>query len=214
MGADPVTAMAVGSSVASLGMKAGSDILGGESAKQQHDTRATNYLYQGQREKAQFGIQSQQDIIAAEGNETAAEFGKLQASLTDASARENLTKTLGNISVTRAAGGADLTSPTTAALEGHVTEIADINREAAETSISSQTAQEKAAANYERAAAAFALKQGQASEAMGQFNADRETDAGGTAESMGFFNGAVDILGGLGKAFAVKGGGSGEKAST
>jgi hypothetical protein len=192
----------VGTSLASLGLKAGADVAAGEATQQQDNVKAINAQYQGIQQQSQFAVQSSQDLMHAGENETAAEFGKLQATLTDAAARENLTKTLGNISVTRAAGGADLTSPTTAALEGHVTNIADINREASEASINTQTAMEKASADYERQASAYALIQGNAAAGMGQFNANADVAAGNTSASMGWFNAATDILGGLGKAFA------------
>jgi hypothetical protein len=192
-----------GLSVASLGLKGGSDIVSGFATQQLDQQKAINALFQGEQQQAQFGIQSSQDIIQATGNETAAEFGKLQSDLTDASARQSLTQTLGNISVTRAAGGADLTSPTTAALEGHVTDIANINREAAVSSINAQTAEESAAAAYERQAANYALVQGNAAGAMGQFNYNSYNNAGNVAASMGILSGATDILGGLGKAFAA-----------
>jgi hypothetical protein len=68
--------------------------------------------------------------------------------MTDAAARRNLSTTLGNITTMRAAGGADFTSPTTAALEGNVTGVSDLNRTAAMASIKGQTAQERASADY------------------------------------------------------------------
>jgi hypothetical protein len=196
--------IAVGSSIASLGLKAGADITSGYATQQQDNVKAINAQYQGIQQKTQFDIQSGQDLMKASEEDTAAGFGKLQASMTDAAARENLTKTLGNISVTRAAGGADLTSPTTAALEGHVTDIANLNTEASEASINAQTAEEKAAADYNKQAAAYALVQGNAAGAMGQFNASADVAAGNTSASMGYLSAATDILGGLGKAFSFK----------
>jgi hypothetical protein len=120
-------AIAAGASVASLGMKAGSDVASGYAKKQELDVKAqnailestakaTNYRYQGEQQQTQFDIEAGKDTMLASHAETAAEFGELQAGMTDAAARRNLSTTLGNITTMRAAGGADFTSPTTAAL--------------------------------------------------------------------------------------------------
>lgn len=247
--AAPAAIIGGGLSLASLGMKAGSDVTAGY-AKQQElgiksqdflldaSAKSTNYELQGasaaanarfsgEQQQAQFGITSSQDLMQAGQADTAAEFGKLQSDMTDAGARDNLRTMLGNITTMRAAGGADLTSPTTAALEGHVTGIANMNRTAAEASINAQTATEKASADYLRQASAFALTQGQSAAAMGeynaknaetyadynakqslaygQYNADAATGLGNTAATLGFMNAGTDILGGLGKAFAAGG---------
>lgn len=231
--AAPVAAIGGGLSLASLGMKAGSDVAAGLAKQQEYEVKAENYLlgstsqatnyrYQGEAQKEQFELQSGQDLMQASGAETAAEFGALRAAMTDASARQGMTNTLGNIAVTRAAGGADLTSPTTAALEGKVYGIENTNREAAVGSINTQTAEEKAAADYLRQASSFALMQGSRASAMGEYNAETALNfgaynagaargAGATAADMGYFNAATDILGGLGKAFGsmAPGGGGG-----
>ena len=235
-----------GLSLASLGMKSGSDVAAGYAKKQEYDTKATDYLlqseaqatnyrlqgtsaatnyrYRGQQEQEQFGITAGQDTMQASQAETAAQFGDLQASMTDASARQSLSTTLGNITTARLAGGTDLTSPTTAALEGRVTGIADLNRTAAMASIKGQTAEERAAAAYLHEASAFALTQGANAKAMGEynatnaetfatynanaaltygrFNAAAATAAGNTAAGFGYANAGTDILGGLGKAFS------------
>ncbi len=213
-------------SVASLGMKAGSDIASGFGTQQQDEvkaqnydlqgqTQSTNYLFQGRQQQAQFGITSTQDLMKAGEADTAADFGKVQADMTDAAARDQLNKTLGNISVIRTAGGADLTSPTTAALEGHVTDIANMNRNAAVGSINTQSASERAAADYLRQASAFALMQGKEAGDMGKYNADTALSfgeynagaaraAGDNAVTMGFLNAGGDVLGGLGKAYGSK----------
>lgn len=237
MGAAAALPMAAagGLSLASMGMKAGSDVAAGYATQQQDEvkaknallqgqTQATNYRFAGQQQKDQFGIESSRDLMQAGQADTAADFGKLQADMTDAAARDKLVTTLGNISVIRAAGGADLTSPTTAALQGHVTNIAEMNREAAVGSINAQTAQQKAAADYLRQASAFALTQGQRAGEMGEFNAQTALTygnynasaaraAGDSAVDIGFMNAGSDILGGLGKAFASGGGMGGDGAS-
>src|SRR5438093_1112218 len=84
-------------SIASMGLSAYGSVLGGKAKKQELD-------FQG----SQYGMQ-------ADRASRAAEFGKLQASLTDTVLRENLNVTLGNIDVMRAAAHVDPTSPTTAA---------------------------------------------------------------------------------------------------
>ncbi len=224
-------AVSSGLSLASMGMKAGADITAGYGTQQEDEvkaqnallqgkTQATNYRFAGQQQKDQFGIESSRDLMQAGQADTAADFGKLQADMTDAAARDKLTTTLGNISVIRAAGGADLTSPTTAALQGHVTNIAEMNREAAVGSINAQTGQQKAAADYLRQASAFALTQGERAGKMGEFNAETALTygdynagafraAGDRAVDAGYMNAGIDILGGLGKAFGSGAGGGG-----
>lgn len=208
MGAAALPTAGIGAalSLASMGMKAGSDVASGYATQQQDAVKGQNYLYQGQTQQEQFGITSKQDLMQASQADTAAEFGKLQSDMTDAAAREGLTKTLGNITTMRLAGGADLTSPTTAALQGHVTNIAEMNREAAVSSIDAQTAYEKSSSDYLHQASAFALTQGQDAMTMGKYNANAENIAGSNAVTSGFLNSATDILGGLGKAFATGGG--------
>lgn len=240
-----IAAVGAGLSVASLGMKAGSDVATGYAKKQEYDVKAQNYLlessakatnyelqatsaatnyrYQGQQQQTQFDITSGQDLMQASQATTAAEFGDLQASMTDAGARRQLSQTLGNITTMRAAGGADFTSPTTAALEGNVTGVSDLNRTAAMASIKGQTAQERAAADYLKQASDFALTQGANARAMGEYNAttaetygkynaettrqygaynaDAAHSLGDTAVTLGYMNASTDVLGGLGKMF-------------
>jgi len=246
-----IAAVGAGASVASLGMKAGSDVASGYAKKQEYDVKAqnallesgakatnyelqaasaaTNYRYQGAQQEAQFGITSAQDTMQASQHETAADFGELQAGMTDAAARRTLSTTLGNISTMRAAGGADLSSPTTAALMGDVTGVSNMNRTAAVASIKGQVGEERAAAEYLRQASDFALTQGSSAKAMGeynaataekygkfnadttrlygQYNADAAHGLGDTAVTMGYMNAATDILGGIGKAFGSGAGG-------
>lgn len=132
---------------------------------------ATNYTYQGEQQQAGFDITSGQDLMQASHAETAAQFGELQAGMTDAAARRGLNTTLGNITTMRTAGGADFTSPTTAALEGNVTGVSNLNRTAAMASINAQTAEERSAAAYLKQASDFALTQGASARAMGDYNA-------------------------------------------
>lgn len=230
-----IAAVGAGASVAALGMKAGSDVATGYAKKQELDvkaqnailestSKATNYRYQGQQQEAQFDIESGKDLMQSSHAETAAQFGELQAGMTDAAARRNLNTTLGNITTMRAAGGADFTSPTTAALEGNVTGVSNLNRTAALASINAQTGEEKASAAYLKQASDFALLQGanarqmgefnaKSAETYGQYNADAAHSLGDTAVNLGYMNATTDILGGLGKMMgsaAGSGGGGGE----
>lgn len=181
-------------------------------ARLQAAATATNARFSGQQQQAQFGITSSQDLMQASQADTAAEFGKLQADMTDAGARDQLRTMLGNITTARAAGGADLTSPTTAALEGHVTGISDMNRTAAEASINAQTATEKASADYLRQASEFALTQGQSAAAMGEYNAKTAEAYGDynakTAETYADYNAKQSLAYGQYNADAAKGLGS------
>jgi hypothetical protein len=247
-----VAAVGAGLSVAALGMKAGSDVAAGQAKKQEYGVKsadyllessakatnyelqatsaATNYRYQGQQQEAQFDITSGQDLMQASHATTAAEFGDLQASMTDAAARRGVNQTLGNITTMRAAGGADLSSPTTAALEGNITGVSNLNRSAAVASINAQSAEERASAAYLKQASDFALTQGASARAMGEYNATTAetygkynadttraygeynakaaSSLGDTAATLGYLNAGTDILGGLGKMFG-SGAGSG-----
>lgn len=127
-------AIAGPASIASIGFSAASDIMKGE------------------------GTQAADDFQAARA-ERAAQFGMLQATLTDTTMRENLNTTLGNIEAVRAAAGIDPTSPTTAALEERSTHLSDRQRMAAVGSIRSQAAEDQASAKYLREAGDFAVKQ-------------------------------------------------------
>lgn len=122
-------------SIASLGLSAYGSVLKGE------------------------GTQAADEMQAAKA-ERAAEFGRLQAGLVDASMRENLNVTLGNIDVIRAAGRVDPTSPTTAAVEDYNRMVGERARTAQELSIRSQVAEDEASAQYLRQAGDFALTQG------------------------------------------------------
>jgi hypothetical protein len=123
---------ASGASIAGLGLSAFSSIAKGEGTKSAFDMKA---------DKAK----------------RAAEFGRLQADLTDTTMRENLNTTLGNIDVIRAAGRIDPTSPTTAAIEDRQRMIAERQRSAALLTIRSQVAEDTADAEYFRKAGQYAL---------------------------------------------------------
>jgi len=99
------------------------------------------------------------DDFQADRAQRAAEFGQTQAALTDATMRENLNTTLGNIDAVRAAAGIDPTSPTTAALEDRSTALSDRQRMAAVGSIKAQSAEDLASADYLRKAGDFAVTQ-------------------------------------------------------
>jgi hypothetical protein len=123
------------------------------------------------------GTQAADEMQAAKARR-AAEFGRLQAGLVDASMRENLNTTLGNIDVIRAAGRVDPSSPTTAAVEDFNRMVGERARTAQELSIRSQVAEDEASADYLQKAGAYALK-------------------------MGYLNAGVDVLKGVGKAATV-----------
>lgn len=236
------------SSLASMGLKAGGQVTQGvaqqqqdytasqnyllqsqaqaENAKVQAATTAASYQYQGAEQEAQFGLEAGQLSEEAAANTAAAQAGKLQASLVDVNARQTLTQQLGNVMVTRAAGGANPTSPTTSALLGYDTNVSNINRVSQEATINTQVSQEEAAAAYETASANFALVQGSnaadvananaaaatafgtynaaAATTYGEFNAAQAESAGTLALATGLFGASSSVLGGLGQYYSVK----------
>lgn len=98
--------------------------------------------------------------MQADRAERAAEFGRVQVDLSDATMRENLNTTLGNIDAIRAAGRIDPSSPTTAALEDRQRQIGERQRSAAALNIRSQVSEDEASADYLRKAGDYALLQG------------------------------------------------------
>jgi hypothetical protein len=120
------------------------------------------------------------DQFQADRAQRAAEFGLVQANLTDTTMRENLNTTLGNIESIRAAANVDPTSPTTAALMDRSTELSERQREAAVGSERAQSAEDLASADYLRKAGDFAVSQS-------------------------YLSAATDIAGGLFKATSGKG---------
>lgn len=99
------------------------------------------------------------DDFQADKAERAADFGKLQAGLTDSVMREQLNTTLSNIEVIRAASHTDPTSPTGAAIESYDSKIANRQRTTALLNINSQVSEDEASANYLRQAGDFAVSQ-------------------------------------------------------
>jgi hypothetical protein len=100
------------------------------------------------------------DEAQAARAERAAEFGKMQAGLTDTVMREQLNTTLSNIDVIRAAAHTDPTSNTGVAVEAYQSKISDRQRTAALANINQQVAQDTADADYLRKAGQYALNQG------------------------------------------------------
>lgn len=91
--------------------------------------------------------------------ERAAQFGKVNANLTDATMREELNTTLGNIDAIRAFGNIDPTSPTTQAFEDIQSKRSDRQRTAAVLGQRQQAADDEASAQYLRQAGNYALMQ-------------------------------------------------------
>lgn len=118
------------------------------------------------------------DEVQAQRAERAAEFGKLQASLTDVTMRDELNQTLANIDVIRSAARIDPTSPTTAAIEDRNRLVSDRQRNAALLQINSQIDEDRASARYLRQAGDYALGQG-------------------------YLNAGIQVAGAIGKAVAV-----------
>lgn len=134
MPASAPSGSAGGASIASLALTTASDITAGS------------------------GVQAQDDF-QADRAERAAQFGAVQATLTDSTMRQNLNTTLGNIEAVRGAAGVDPTSPTTAALMDRSESLSDSQRMAAVGSIKSQDEEDLASAAYLRQAGDFAVTQ-------------------------------------------------------
>jgi hypothetical protein len=132
---DFTSGAASGSSIAALGLSAFSSVLRGR------------------------GTQAADEFQAAKA-ERAAQFGRVQASLTDTTFRERLNATLGNIDVIRAAAHIDPTSPTTAAIEAREAMVSDRQRTAAVVSQRMQADEDEASADYLRRAGDYALGMG------------------------------------------------------
>lgn len=120
---------------------------------------------------AGIGLQAEGSMMKAEGEkagddfaagraERAAEFGKVQADLTDATMRENLNTTLGHIESVRAAGNIDPTSPTTQAILDRDQLVSDRLRTAKLASINAQVTEDQLSADYLKKAGNYALKLG------------------------------------------------------
>lgn len=121
-------------SVASLGLSAASTIMKGEG------TQAADNMHADQLTQA-------------------AQFGETQATLTDTTMRQNLSKTLGNIEAVRAAANTDPNSPTSVALMDQSTQRSDTQRMAAVGTIKTQDETDLASASYLKQAGSFAMTQ-------------------------------------------------------
>jgi hypothetical protein len=128
-----------------------------------------------------YGTQSA-DKLKAEQAQIAAEIGRQHALSTDVTMRQKMNIVLGNIEAIRAAGHADPTSPTTAALLDRERAAGDASRMAAVGSIRMQAAEDEAAAAYLKKAGDFAV-------------------------TMGYLGAGADILGGIGNYLTKPGGG-------
>jgi hypothetical protein len=125
---DPISIAVAGASLASTGLSAAGTLSAGK----------------GQAAGAQYA--SQQALQRAE-------YGKIQANLTDTSMRDELTSTLANIDAIRASSGDSIDSPTAVAIKDRNTEISDTQRTAKVLSIREQVAQDESdAAYYQKAA--------------------------------------------------------------
>lgn len=159
------------------------------------ETRARNAVYEGGAKKISYGLEAARSERDADHADRAADFGRLQASLTDASMNETLNSTLGHIQTIRAAGGIDATSPTGQAIAGHETKLADRKRQIALLGINSQVAEDEASAVYLRESAKFSLAQGLSAEEFGKYTAETSRLFGGynaaVSEKMGEFNANV-----------------------
>lgn len=106
------------------------------------------------------------DEFQAAKAERAAQFGKLQAGLTDTVMREQLNTTLSNIDVIRAAAKADPGSIETGFIEDYSSKISDRQRTAALLSIKSQVQEDEASAQYLHALGEDALLRGETNAAL------------------------------------------------
>lgn len=103
-----------------------------------------------------FGEKAGQDFMADQADRAAA-LGRIKADQTDAHLRDELSTTLGNIDVIRAAANADPLSPTALAIKAKETEVSDKNRLTAVSNITSQADEKIAEASYRRRAGEMAL---------------------------------------------------------
>lgn len=117
--------------------------------------------------------------------ERAAEFGRMQAELTDTHFRDELNTTLNNIDTIRAAGRIDPGSPTSAAIAQRQMQRSDIQRLAAVGNQRAQASEDDASAAYLHQAGDFAL-------AASNFDAGRK-------EFMGTMDATRKLVSGIGK---------------
>lgn len=115
--------------------------------------------------EAGYGTQAGYEFKAAQA-ERSAEFGRVQAGLTDTVMRERLNTTLSNIDVIRAAAKADPGSIETGFIEDYSSKISDRQRTAALLSIKSQVQEDEASAQYLHALGEDALLRGETNAAL------------------------------------------------
>src|SRR5262245_3219253 len=123
-------------------------------------------VQEGKGKQAAYDYESANAELKAQRAERAAEFGRLQANLTDTGMREDLVKTLGNIDAIRASANVDPTSPTSFAITDAQRDTAERARRAAVLTQTTQAkedvysaAQDRATAGYLRQAGKFAYNQ-------------------------------------------------------
>lgn len=107
------------------------------------------------------------DQFQAEQLQQQATYGQLKAVQTDAQMGQKLNIALGNVSVARAAGGVDPTSPTTAAIQNYNETMGDQNKDITVDNIKQQADQNESDASYMRYAGDQALTQGYLGAAAG-----------------------------------------------
>lgn len=220
MGAAAAPIAAV-SSIASIGLKAGADVMEGRAKQEEYETKAQNailesriksenLLYEGTATQQKFQLEASSSEMNADRADRAAEFGKVQASLTGASFTDDLNRTLGQIEVMRAAANTDPSSATGAAVMGAQRDKSDLARRAAMMSQYGQIAEDEAGAKYLRDAAKFSLFQGQTAKDFsvknakmvteyGDYNASRARDAGAAAAKAGKMKAVIGVVSGIGK---------------
>jgi hypothetical protein len=142
------------------------------------------------------GEQASQEWLA-QRDERAAQLGRIKADQTDAVRREELNSVLANIDVIRAASSIDPTSPTTAAIKQHETEISDRNRMIEVGSIRAQANEDELSAKYRRSVGQNALMMGYlggATKALGAFGKMGSFGGGG---NLGYIPGLGNFKAGL-----------------
>lgn len=105
------------------------------------------------------GEKSTQDFLAAR-DERAAALGRLRAEQTGTFFTEQLNTTLANIDSIRAAANIDPTSPTTAVIKAHETDISNRQRDIAVGNLMAQAGEDQRAAMYRRQVGENALLSG------------------------------------------------------
>lgn len=100
------------------------------------------------------------DQYQAQRLERAAQYGKVQATQTSAQGLENLNIRLDNIDAIRAAGGADPSSPTTAAIRSRTSYLGERSIQTQVGNILEQSDENTAGAAYLNSAGSFAQTMG------------------------------------------------------